>query len=84
MVTLLGFVWIVANVFLIELAVPDMVGPVSWQLPVLFLPEWRIDQNSGSWVDLLQLRSWHVDVSVRRRPIRIGSNGTQVFHPRQC
>ncbi|KAJ5328852.1 hypothetical protein N7452_009242 [Penicillium brevicompactum] len=27
MVTLLGFVWIVANVFLIELAVPDMVGP---------------------------------------------------------
>lgn len=31
MVTLLGFVWIVANVFLIELAVPDMVGPVSLQ-----------------------------------------------------
>jgi ethanolaminephosphotransferase len=29
MVTLLGFMWIVANVLLIELCVPDMVGTVS-------------------------------------------------------
>jgi ethanolaminephosphotransferase len=29
MVTLLGFMWIVANVFIIEIFVPDMVGPVS-------------------------------------------------------
>lgn len=36
MVTLLGFVWIVANVFLIEIAVPDMVGPVSLQQNILF------------------------------------------------
>lgn len=35
MVTLLGFMWIVANVFLIELCVPDMVGPVRF-LPFNF------------------------------------------------
>lgn len=32
MVTLLGFMWIVANVFLIELCLPDMVGPVRFFL----------------------------------------------------
>jgi ethanolaminephosphotransferase len=62
MVTLLGFMWIVANVFIIEIFVPDMVGPVSicfwlgWK--------WRVNMfNPGSRVDLLQFRSWHVDVS---------------------
>jgi ethanolaminephosphotransferase len=29
MVTLLGFMWIVANIFIIEIFVEDMVGPVS-------------------------------------------------------
>ena len=28
MVTLLGWMWIVANVFLMEFLVPDLVGPV--------------------------------------------------------
>lgn len=30
MVTLLGFMWIVANIFIIQIFVPDMVGPVSY------------------------------------------------------
>ena len=29
MVTLLGFMWIVGNVFLIEIFMPDLTGPVS-------------------------------------------------------
>jgi ethanolaminephosphotransferase len=29
MVTLLGFMWIVGNVFLIEIFMPDLAGPVS-------------------------------------------------------
>lgn len=29
MVTLLGFMWIVANIFIIDIFVEDMVGPVS-------------------------------------------------------
>lgn len=29
MVTLLGFMWIVGNIFIIEIFVEDMVGPVS-------------------------------------------------------
>jgi hypothetical protein len=29
MVTLLGFMWIVGNIFIIQIFVPDMVGPVS-------------------------------------------------------
>lgn len=29
MVTLLGFLFVVVNVFLIEIFVPDLVGPVS-------------------------------------------------------
>jgi ethanolaminephosphotransferase len=33
MVTLLGFMWIVANVFIIQIFVPDMVGPVSVPVP---------------------------------------------------
>lgn len=67
MVTLLGFMWIVANVFLIEIAVPDMVGPVS--LPLKFHNTCRSGELTklliGSRLDLLQLRSWHVDVSVQ-------------------
>jgi ethanolaminephosphotransferase len=39
MVTLLGFMWIVANVFIIEIFVPDMVGPVR----VLFLVCWEVE-----------------------------------------
>ncbi|KAJ9486251.1 hypothetical protein VN97_g7090 [Penicillium thymicola] len=30
MVTLLGFMWIVANIFIIQIFVPDMVGPVFY------------------------------------------------------
>jgi ethanolaminephosphotransferase len=35
MVTLIGFMFILANVALLEVYVPDFVGPVSWNHNVL-------------------------------------------------
>lgn len=37
MVTLLGFIFIVVNVFFIELFIPDLIGPVSLSKP-FFIP----------------------------------------------
>lgn len=47
MVTLLGFMWIVANIFIIQIFVPDMVGPVSIPVPVpysVLCRKWRINR----------------------------------------
>jgi hypothetical protein len=67
MVTLLGFMWLVANVFIIEIFVPDMVGPVRTFVPGLFGSGELTLFDPGPRVDLLQFRSWHVDVSERNR-----------------
>ena len=49
MVTLLGFMFIVGNVMLIEILMPDLIGPVSKPLayrpipcPVLSLANYRV------------------------------------------
>jgi len=69
MVTLLGFMWIVANVFLIEICVPDMVGPVSPPLnPYNIYWGGELTRvSTGPRLDLLQFRPWHVDVSIQMR-----------------
>lgn len=48
MVTLLGFMWIVANIFIIQIFVPDLVGPVSVPDPdpySVFYRKWRINRT---------------------------------------
>lgn len=62
MVTLLGFVWIVANVFLIVFFMPDLLGPVCMNGIVLF--ERSLSFWIGPRVVILQFRPRHVDVSI--------------------
>lgn len=55
MVTLLGFMWIVANIFIIQIFVPDMVGPVSVPVPVpysVFYRKWRVNRifQGPAWI----------------------------------
>lgn len=53
MVTLLGFMWIVANIFIIQIFVPDMVGPVSVPVPYwVFYRKWRVNRKfqGPSWI----------------------------------
>ena len=62
MVTLLGFMFIVANVFLIEIFMPDMVGPVSAHYSH-YEPAVTEALYIGSGVAILQLRVGRLDVS---------------------
>lgn len=62
--TLLGFFFILGNVVLLEIYIPDLVGPVS--------RDYKGDARSvethnraGAVMGVLQLCVWHVDV--RRR-----------------
>lgn len=71
MVTLLGFMWIVANVLLIVVFMPDLLGPVSTK-KYGRMAFWTINTNkfSGPMVVVLQFRSWHVDVSIKIGQLR--------------
>lgn len=67
MVTLLGFFCILANVILLEIFMPDLVGPVS---PFFeggrtggFAQLQNAEHTSGSILAVLQLCFWGVDVS---------------------
>lgn len=61
MVTLLGFMFIVGNVMLIEVYMPDLIGPVRLFVRILsFLVLRRFLE--GTFLVILQFRFWHVDV----------------------
>lgn len=62
MVTLLGFVWIVANVFLIVFFMPDLLGPVCRRGIVVY--KRSLNRCIGPLVAILQFRPRHVDVSI--------------------
>ena len=65
MVTLIGFLFIIANVGLLEIYMPDLVGPVSRN--PLAVPDgpspWMLRHALGSVMALLQLCFRIVDVS---------------------
>jgi ethanolaminephosphotransferase len=69
MITLLGFFFILGNVALLEVYVPDLVGPVR---SATLLRAWivRTDElrTTGAIVGVLQLRFRHVDVSANGPP----------------
>lgn len=51
MVTLLGFLFIVANVFLVEIFIPDLQGPVSPLIP--FVADGRLSFCTGPFMVVL-------------------------------
>lgn len=63
MVTLLGWMWIVANVFLMEFLVPDLVGPVR-MTPAAEKELIAEILGAGPRVVVLQFRTRNVDVSI--------------------
>jgi len=60
LVTLLGFFFILGNVILLELYIPDLVGPVSRRGDTHNTQELTI--IVGTIMGILQLRIRHVDV----------------------
>jgi hypothetical protein len=62
MVTLLGFVWIVANVFLTVFFMPDLLGPVCMNGTAAC--NRSLNCCIGPFVAILQFRPRHVDVSI--------------------
>lgn len=62
LVTLLGFMFILGNVALLEVYVPDLVGPVSNRPLILKTTMANCTLNVGSVMGVLQLRLWIVDV----------------------
>jgi hypothetical protein len=65
LVTLLGFFFILGNVILLELYIPDLVGPVSCRRIANTAENETLITSTGTIMGLLQLRVWHVDVSIR-------------------
>jgi hypothetical protein len=64
LVTLLGFFFILGNVILLEIYIPDLVGPVSRQQMECEIYRRLLICVAGALMGLLQLRGWHVDVSI--------------------
>lgn len=62
MVTLLGFFFIVANVILVEVFIPDLVGPVCIPIELSGYLVANASYNIGSYLALLQLCLRRVDV----------------------
>ena len=64
MVTLIGFFFIVGNVILLELVMPDLVGPVSSHdgTAETCVPACILRQAVGSFMAVFQLCFSHVDV----------------------
>jgi len=59
MVTLLGFICVLINVLLLQIYIPDLVGPVRRYLA----DQHSKLRNSGTILGILQFRFWLVDVS---------------------
>jgi hypothetical protein len=70
LVTLLGFFFILGNVLLLELYIPDLVGPVSTHFSEEVGEQQEADCNTGTFVGILQLRVRHVDASRPRESMR--------------
>jgi hypothetical protein len=70
LVTLLGFFFILGNVALLELYIPDLVGPVSRRHMRRMRKQQETDRDAGTVMGILQLRIWHVDVSLLPRQTR--------------
>lgn len=78
MVTLLGFMFIVGNVMLIEVYMPDLIGPVRH--PCRVFPSSAELSIAGSVLVVLQFRIGNVDVSRPRHCFsRINSDNWKVF-----
>jgi hypothetical protein len=64
LVTLLGFFFILGNVILLEIYIPDLVGPVSRRLLDDTMNHRKLTWFTGTLMGLLQLRGGHVDVRI--------------------
>lgn len=61
LVTLLGFFFILGNVALLEVYVPDLVGPVSLLIVTLGRDS-KLTNDTGAIMGILQFRVRYVDV----------------------
>lgn len=80
LVTLLGFFFILGNVALLEVYIPDLVGPVS---PPHDAPtsQRRTHSIAGAFMGILQLRIRHVDVFHHGQRRRQASASHRNFQP---
>lgn len=62
LVTLLGFFFILGNIVLLEVYIPDLVGPVSSASNTFGSRGLTGDCMIGTVMGILQLCIWHVDV----------------------